>query len=222
MILSLTLAFSLALSQDLSRHVYPMAPPHKAPAFAVDVSAAPEAAAWAAEAKLLSEAWFGHLTSLLSTVGATYPREVKLVFKPDISAPAYASGDTITINSTWIRNNPHDFGMVIHELVHIVQQYPRNPKNVGWLVEGIADYLRWWRFEPEAPRTIITKESKMTDGYGRTAYFLAWAGKRYDLSLVPKLDKALREARDPMPVFEAVTGKSADDLWREFVEATSG
>jgi hypothetical protein len=60
----------------------------------------------------------------------------------------------------------------------------------------------------------------MTDGYRVTAYFLAWASKKYDLRLVPALDKALRKAEDPMPVFEQVTGKAPDALWKEFVAAT--
>ena len=135
--------------------------------------------------------------------------------------PAYASGGSITINAKWITEHPDDLGMVIHELVHVLQQYPRNRANTGWLVEGIADYIRWWRYEPEAPRPRITEASKMTDGYRVTAYFLAWAGKRYDLRLVPGLDAALRKGEDPMPVFQKVCGKSAVEVWKEFVSATS-
>jgi hypothetical protein len=111
--------------------------------------------------------------------------------------------------------------MVIHELVHVLQRYPANASDVGWLVEGIADYVRWWRYEPEAPRPRITGESKMTDGYRVTAYFLAWAGKKYDLRLIPRLDAALRRGDDPMPVFMETCGKRAAEVWDEFKSATS-
>jgi hypothetical protein len=107
---------------------------------------------------------------------------------------------------------------VIHELVHIVQQYPNSRFKQGWLVEGIADYIRWWRYEPESPRPRIDPEkSKYTDAYRTTAYFLAWASRKYDMRLVPALDRALRAGEDPMPKFAQYTGKDADALWKEFI-----
>jgi len=146
------------------------------------------------------------------------------VFKKKIDVPAYASGGSITINGSWIAQRPDDLGMVIHELVHVIQQYPNSRTKPGWLVEGIADYIRWWRYEPElhagTGRTKIDPEkSKYTDAYRTTAMWLAWCSRKYDMRLVPALDKALREGQDPMPRFTELTGKSADELWKEFVAA---
>jgi hypothetical protein len=89
-------------------------------------------------------------------------------------------------------------------------------------VEGIADYTRWWRYEPElhagSGRTKINPaNSNYTDAYRTTAVWLAWAARKYNYALVPCLDKAMRDSRDPMPIFAKLTGKNADDLWREFV-----
>jgi len=39
--------------------------------------------------------------------------------------------------------------MIVHELVHVVQAYPENRANMGWLAEGIADYIRFWKYEPQ-------------------------------------------------------------------------
>ena len=35
--------------------------------------------------------------------------------------------------------------------------------------------------------------------------------------LVPALDRAMRKKEDPMLVFGKLTGKSADDLWKEYI-----
>jgi hypothetical protein len=207
---------------DLLRYVYPLAPALPCPPVVIDVEDSPASAAWAEQAKVLVEQWFPHVTSMLATENYTPPKEIRLVFRSKLNVPAHASGGTITINGDWIARNPHDLGMVIHELVHVVQAYPNSRTKPGWLVEGIADYIRWWRYEPESstagarPR-IDPEKSKYTDAYRVTAYWLAWASRRYDMRLVPELDRAMRNREDPMPVFERVTGKDADALWSEFI-----
>jgi len=49
----------------------------------------------------------------------------------------------------------------------------RGRGNPGWLVEGIADYIRWFKSEPESqrPRPNPAK-AKYTDSYRTTAAFL--------------------------------------------------
>jgi hypothetical protein len=204
---------------ELDRYVYPLAPRHEAPEIVIDISESPESKAWAEAAKSLVKDWYPLALSMLSTQDFKRPEKITLIFKKEIDVPAYAGGDAITINAKWVAEHPDDLGMVVHELVHVLQRYPRNRANTGWLTEGIADYIRWWRYEPEGPRPRITENSKMTDGYRVTAYFLAWAGKKYDLRLVPALDAALRKGEDPMPVFEKHFGKGADVVWKEFVAA---
>lgn len=203
----------------LARHIYPMAKPLVCPRVVVDVSEFPEGKAWGEAAKGLVESWFPIVTSMLSTHEYSVPEEIRLVIRKEISAPAFASGSTITINGKWITQRPDDLGMVVHELVHVVQRYPNSRTKPGWLVEGIADYIRWWRYEPEAPRPRINVErANYSDSYRTTAYWLAWVSKKYDMRLVPALDLALRSREDPMPIFEKMTGKSPESLWKEFVE----
>ncbi len=217
-----------------NRHVYPLAPALASPIISTDIAEFPAGKAWSIEARDLASRWFGTITSLLATDGRDpltgkpkgkpyiAPKVITLIFKPKIDPPAYASGTAITINGEWITSNPGDLGMVIHELTHVIQAYPRNEHNTGWLVEGIADYIRWWRYEPELHagrgRTKIDpQKSSYTDGYRTTAMWLAWIGKRYHMAIVPCLDRVLRDAEDPMPEFKRVTGKTADELWTEFV-----
>ncbi|AIE85747.1 basic secretory protein-like protein [Fimbriimonas ginsengisoli] len=215
--LPLALLLMQAKTVDLDRYVYPLSKPLRAPRITVDVKDAPDMAAWGAKAQKLATDWFPALTSWLATEGYHPPRRLRFVFRNKQDAPAYATGDEISFNAAWIRQHPDDLGMVIHEMTHIVQHYPDNKADTGWLVEGIADYTRWWRYEPEAPRTKINFEkATYHDAYRTTAYFLAWVGKKYDLRLVPALDRALRKGLDPMPLFASTTGKTAEELWKEF------
>jgi hypothetical protein len=202
-----------------------MATPKPAPPVVVDASDLPEAQAWGDAAKALVQVWYPAVVAMLATEDFKTPREIRLVIKKSLNVPAYASGGTITINGKWITDHPDDLGMVIHELVHVVQQYPASRNKPGWLVEGIADYIRWWRYEPELHATrgrtkIDPQKSKYTDSYRTTAMWLAWCGRRYDMRLVPQLDAALRKGENPIPVFAKLTGKGPEELWKEFVETS--
>jgi hypothetical protein len=217
----LTALIAAAVTQtfdNLSRHVYPLSDSKKAPNVVIDVSDYPESKAWGEAAKGVVEKWFPIVCTLLSTADYKVPREIKLVIKKEISAPAWAAGNTITISGKWITQHPDDIGMIVHEMTHVIQHYPDGAP--GWLVEGIADYIRWWRYEPEAPRSKIDPaRAKYTDAYRTTAYWLAWVSRKYDMSLVPQLDLAMRKHEDPMPLFAKLTGKDADALWQEFIAA---
>lgn len=129
----------------------------------------------------------------------------------------------ISFSVDWITRHPDDLGVVIHELTHIVQGYPSSKADTGWLVEGIADYIRWWRFEPEALNHRINWDrASYKDGYGTSAWLLAWAGRKHNMSLVPALDRDLRSGKDPHPTILRLTGKSVEELWKEFRAANEG
>jgi hypothetical protein len=220
MIVDLTLAAVITSAEppaNLDRYVYPLAPTIKAPEITVDSTAAPDLAPWGDKAKDLCTTWFPLVCQLLSTQGYQPPTTLKFVFRANQDAPAYATRNEISISIEWVRQHPNDLGMMVHEMTHIIQSYPRNRNNAGWLVEGIADYIRWWRYEPEAPRSRIDfSRATFRDSYRTTAAWLAWSAQKYNMSLVPELDKVLRKGEDPLPVFEKVTGKTAQQLWDEF------
>ncbi len=201
-----------------AHHLYLLTKPLSAPEITIDVSDAPEARPWAEQAKKLVETWFPIVSQLLATDHYTPPKTLKLTFKKDISYPAYTSGPEITISASWIQKHPDDFGMVIHEMVHVQQGYPSRRNTPGWLVEGIADYIRWWRYEPEAPRTPINPaKASYRDSYRTTAAFLAYLVGKYDRTLVRQLDQALRSGAYSDEIFHKATGKTLDALWAEFV-----
>ncbi len=192
----------------------------KIPAFELDLSEADDDAdvqKWGAAAKKMCHEWFPIACRFLATDGWNPPETVYLVFKKDLAAPAATSGARIEISVKWIKDHPDDFGMAIHELCHVIQNYP--PGQPGWLVEGIADYIRYWRYEPEAPHGRIDRaKASYRDGYGTTATFLAWITWRYDKRIVPRLDEAMRKKQYDDAIFRQSTGKDLEPLWAEFLE----
>lgn len=218
-------ATRVVLAEDASydRYLYPLAPAtaDQPPVFVVDttdIADAPETVKWAEDSRKLCEHWYPQIYRFLATDTWKPPQEVKLIFKKDLKVPAYASGSTIHVSANWVKQHPDDFGCVIHELTHVIQSYPNSRTKPGWLVEGIADYIRFWKYEPEVPRPNIDRQkASYRDSYRTTAAFLAWITWKYDKRLVRKLDQALREGTYTDAIFGEVTGRSLDALWEEFV-----
>jgi hypothetical protein len=184
----------------------------------VDTSEVPDVEPWGAKAKALVEKWHPLIADLLKSDGFTPPSKVKIVFKKDMKGVAYTSGNTITIAADWIKKHPDDYGMVVHELTHVIQSYPHSKRNDGWLVEGIADYVRFFKYEPET-KIAVGPRANYRNGYRTTAKFLDWIEKTHDKEMVAKLNKALRKSEYKDELFKEATGKSLDDLWAEFLES---
>lgn len=227
LISAITIALSFAApvfaDEPLAKLRYPLSKSDgvRTPNIVLDLSEVADnesAKAWGEEAKLLCEEWFPVLCRFLATEKWTPPETVRLVIKKELAAPGVTSGNTIECSLKWITDHPDDFGMVIHELTHVVQAYPNTRSNPGWLIEGIADYIRYWKYEPEMPRhRIDPQKSHYTQGYGTTGAFLAWMVRKYDRRIVLRLDAALRTKAYKPELFRELTGKDLDELWAEFI-----
>jgi hypothetical protein len=188
----------------------------------VDTTAAPDLTEWAGThlAPVVRE-WYPKIAALLPSEGFEAPSQVTILFRDGMGGtPASASGSRINCNIEWFRRNlkGEARGAVVHELVHIVQQYGqarRNPnatRNPGWLVEGIADYIRWFLYEPESRGAEITPRNlaraRYDASYRVTGNFLHWITENHDARIVEKLNAAARQ------------GKYHEDLWKEFTGKT--
>jgi len=182
----------------------------------VDSADAPELADWAAKAQKLCETWHPLICDLLGLKDPQVHREVTLKFKK-MGGIANTTNDTINISAGFVKQHPDDFGMVLHELTHVIQAYPKY--DPVWLVEGIADYVRYWHCEPGVREFPITEKSNYTDSYGTTARFLAWLAVTKDSRIVKKLNQALREGNYEEEMFREFAGKDLKELWREFATA---
>ena len=177
-----------------------------------------EARAWADEAAKLVREWWPQVARLLATEQFVPPASLTLRFKPVEKVPGFRTSEGITVNTGWITKHPDDFGMIIHEMTHAIQDYHGVPKDSGWLVEGIADYIRYWHYEPELPRRRFDPaKANWRDGYSTTGAFLAWLVAKHDRRTVRRLDAALRAGKYSDAIFEEITGKALDSLWSEFL-----
>lgn len=183
----------------------------------VDYSETPDLAEWALRAQKDAEEQFPIIAERLHSDGFVPPRQIMMFFKKDMKGIAHTIGARMYYAEGWIKANPKDHGTVIHELTHVIQQYHNAP---GWLTEGVADYIRWWNWEPAANRGRINPRSaKYTNGYQDAAAFLVWIEKTYDKELVYKMNKAMREGAYKDSLFVEYTGKDIPTLWKEFLDS---
>jgi len=188
----------------------------------VDTSETPDLADWGKRAGEACAKWTPKISALLASDGFAPPKSVTLRFQNEKKGVAGTSGDKITIAAGYVRGHTNDMGMVIHELTHVVQAYPKEKEGFtkpGWLVEGIADYIRLYHFEPNAPRSRVNPDkASYRDSYKTTAAFLAWLEQR-NAGTIKKLNAALREGCFKEKLFQDYAGKPLDDLWRDFADS---
>ena len=186
----------------------------------VDTSDAPETAKWAEAAKQLCEIWHPIIFDRLYPGSRAPARTIKMIFKgPSMKGLAFteASQSKITISADWITKHPDDFGMVIHELTHVVQNYPRSKKsNPFWVVEGMADYVRYYDYEPEKPVPADWKKT-YRDGYAIASAFLDWIQRKHNARIIEKLNARLAIGEYTDDLFADYAGAPLEQLWTQFL-----
>jgi hypothetical protein len=184
----------------------------------VDTSKAPECEAFAAKSKGIVEEWYPKINEVLFPPGRALPaNEIVLIFEP-MKGVAHATGNTIHISAEWVtKKAPNDYGMVAHELTHIVQDY--RGKGDGWLTEGIADYIRDRHYEPGVrTQRIDPDKSSYKQAYGVAATFLIWLEAHKDKEIVRKLNVASHDGKYAPALFQEYCGADLETLWKEFAE----
>lgn len=183
----------------------------------LDTTAAPEAEAWARRAAQECRRWHPRIMDILGEDEFRPKNRVVIRFKKEMKAPAVASGINITVNADWIARQPNDRGLAIHELVHTIQRYGGGPM---WVTEGLADYIRYYHYEPGSWRARFNiNKAHYTRGYQPTAAFFAWIEREHDPLVIRKLHRAMVERSYRDELFEQATGKPLARLWDDFVAA---
>lgn len=193
--------------------------------YVLDSTEAPDLRDWTLEKLFpVMEEWYPKIIAMLPVEGYTPTDTVYFALKnatelPGYAkgVPGYASGDRITLNASFIRDNKdgESIGCAVHEITHVVQfagnPRPRVQRPPTWVFEGATDYIRWFLFEPESKGAEITKgnvgRSKYDDSYRVTANFMDWVIKNYDKDLMRKINLSIH------------TGYS-EDLWKEWTGKT--
>jgi hypothetical protein len=189
---------------------------------------------------------------MIPSDGYTPPKSFTVLLRPG-NGVAATGGTRVTANSNWLGGqlNKEAVGALVHEEVHVVQQYgyglgrggrrgattrpaeaasaagattrpSARQGNPVWLVEGIADYIRWWFYEPDGPRRYPNPNSSRTryDGsYTTSANFLHWVAGKYDKDIVKQMNAAMRERRYNAGLWKEYTGKTVQELGDEWKQS---
>jgi len=211
----------------------------------VDVSGAPNAQPCVEPVKILFEEWYPKINRLLFGTGSSLPfQEVRVIFerKTEVDtdkgpqpAPAYSKANVIHANFQADTRFDNAYqAMLIHELVHVCQNYSglaRSPAR--WVGEGIADYVRHKYFEKDLlPRLEWDSDGTLKDspleraslekdgyliGYTIAAPFLYWLELHKNPQIVAILSQAVRDSRYSAGLFQEHCGDSLDSLWQIFL-----
>lgn len=202
--------------------------------FTMDTAIAPDLSDWAnTELAAVVTEWYPKIVQLLPSPGFEPATNVTIRFRDNMGrTPASAGGGRVNCNAEWFRKNlkGEARGAVVHELVHVVQNYGRarreNPdatRTPGWIVEGIPDYIRWFIYEPQAKGAEITQRNlsraRYDGNYRITANFLNSVVEKYDKQIIQKLNVAAREGKYSEDLWKEYTGKTIQDLGDEWRKA---
>jgi hypothetical protein len=183
----------------------------------LDVSDAPEMREWGEKVIRVCERQYPMICDELASDGYSPPTQIRMVLRNDYKGVAAAGGGRITGSVRYFKSRPEDIGAMVHETVHCVQNY-RARGLPGWLVEGIADYIRFWKYEPGKAGRLNPERARYDGSYRVTAAFLAYVSEKYDPKLVNKLNAQLRAGKYNPAVWEQLTGKTVEELnqeWRQ-------
>jgi Peptidase of plants and bacteria len=193
----------------------------------LDVSATPELALWAhTELVPVVQAWYPRLIAMLPSSGFQAPPKFSITFLVNKDGVATTTGTAVSGAAAFYRRemNGEAVGSMVHEMVHVVQQYHGTAAPV-WLSEGIADYIRFYRFEPETHGADIPPSqaaaARYDGSYRPTANFLNWASNRYNPSLVENLNAAIRTGHYSDEVWRKLTGHSLPELGQMWQQSLS-
>jgi hypothetical protein len=190
----------------------------------VEYAKAPQCQAFAEKSKAVIEEWYPRINETLFGPDHPLPADsVTLVCEPAkfIAYSDIRPKNRIHISAGFVQKNPEEYGMVVHELTHIVQQYAKLKREEVWLQEGIADYVRHEYFEKDidglAARVDPDRDGYRM-GYTKTAAFLAWLQKHKNPGVIRELNKGCAEGHCSVDLFLSCCGEDVDTLWKEFTE----
>ncbi|MBN2021199.1 MAG: hypothetical protein JW809_00250 [Pirellulales bacterium] len=193
----------------------------------IDCSEMPELKQWAQnELGPTLTRWYPIIVAALPGEDYAAPEKVTVTIKKDPrilpgkrQGVAFTVGSHVVCSGPWLKANLEGEarGAVVHELAHVAQQI-RGRHAPSWLIEGVADYIRWFQYEPKSHRPRPDpRRAKPTDGYRTTAAFLDYLSNKYDERIVARLNAAMRESDYSDALFKEYTGKEMEELWREYV-----
>lgn len=180
-----------------------------------DATDAPEMKEWFENVAKVCEKQYPMLCDELKSEGYTPPTRITMTLKKDYNGVAYAQGSKIVGSVGYFEKHKDDVGAFVHETAHCVQQY-RGRGNPGWLVEGVADYVRFFKYEAKKPAKLQPEKAKYDGSYRTTAAFLDFLVETQDKEIVRKLNETMRKGKYADTIWKDLTGKTVEELGREW------
>lgn len=177
--------------------------------------------------KNIAERFFLVYPKMLNHFNPKATKTVTIIFSnEDTDHPAHAVNNEITVFTKFFTNDGRekDIDVIVHEGFHLVQAYKYNENTPGWLVEGIADYVREiYGVSNESsgwvlPKTLDDKGNKYKASYRTAARFLLWIDLKVKKGIVETLDDKCRTGNYSDAVWEIETNKTVDELWEDYIK----
>ena len=175
---------------------------------------APEMKDWCEKCAKICERQYYMLNEELKSDGYKPASMITMTLKARDNGVAETSGNRITGTVSFFKAHPADFGAMVHETTHVVQHY--RGRNPSWLVEGLCDYVRFFKYEPGKIGGINPATAKYNGSYRVTARFLNYIVEKYDKDAIQKLNTAMREGKYKEDLFKDMTGKALPELGEEW------
>lgn len=163
------------------------------------------------------------VADLLNT--SNFPNKIYIFTKKDDCPAQKFDCDKIKFtpnprNQSYISDG--NIGFLIHEAVHIIQNYTTPVyKQNWWVSEAMADYIRarlgWDNFDQ--PNEYPCEQHNDLECSKCAAAFLFWLEKTYSCpSLVSDINKALQDGENIDNYFYKTLAKNTDILYKEYIK----
>jgi hypothetical protein len=201
--------------RDFTVESDPPVVPFKYPVEITVASEDPEMLAWITKAGKICEKQYDMINEELRSDGYKPRTQFPMTLKNNYRGVAATGRGQVNGSVSFFKAHPDDFGAMVHETVHIVQNY-RGRSNPGWLVEGVADYIRFFKYEPGKIGPVNPTRWKYDGAYRPSAHFLNYVTEKYDKDIVRKLNAAMREGDYKEELWELYTKKKVKELGEEW------
>lgn len=170
------------------------------------------------------------IADLKSVFWKVYPQQVKRFNKQSAKTVTVMVGNeykgvgatwksVVKIDQDWLANNPTDFDLLTHELMHVVQNYPY-PIPDPWLTDSIADYARYTFGVDNGRAGWSLPPYSVGQSYNHTyrigARFLVWLEKHKRKDIVDRVNQALYQGVYTKELWPKLTGNTLDELWSAY------
>ena len=155
------------------------ASPYGVPAVTVSSSVPAKYVPYLTAAKGLIEKWYPKIVTKLGTQ-ANAPTSITLLTDPNFWG-AYATGNSIYFGTPFLDdylNNP-DQAIAIHEVTHLATSGIDWTFIPSWIVEGFADYVRYWIYSSDYPVTLPATSSYL-NGYEHAGYLFNYIATTFN------------------------------------------